>query len=163
MSVADLPGDTPADTQRDVAGDASAASPPEAAAAPARAPALIAALQGWDGDDRKLLMITIIGTVAANLITVLVVALAFVAYRIFVVTNNWQIIPPGDLPRSLRWLLSSPSLWFEIPAGLVLYGSIMWRQLRKKKEGRNPLFLGFASGGLLLYLLIVIGLVSGKS
>jgi hypothetical protein len=104
-------------------------------------------------------MVTIVGTVTANLITILVIA----AYRLFVATNNLEIIPPRDMPRPLRWLVSNPPLWlwFEIPAGLVVFGFMVWSQLQKARKDRSLVFLGFAGCGLLVYLLIVIGLASG--
>lgn len=112
---------------------------------------------GLTATDRSLLLVTIIGTVVANLITVLVVGLAYLTARFLLATQKWQFVPLRDIPRWYRWA-AYPPVWVWIPGGVLLFGLILVWQFTKPSPGtRRAFWISFAGGGLLVLGLGLIG------
>lgn len=110
----------------------------------------------WSSAERRLLLITVIGTVAANLITVLVVALAFLARRYVPDIQGMAFGPLAGLPQPLRWLFGSLGrLWITIPVWILGLSLTIFAQRKFNKHSRLAVII--PSCVLVLYILAVIG------
>ena len=108
-----------------------------------------------DASDWRLLVVTIIGTAVANLITVLIGALAYLVARLLVISQKWQYTPPRDLPTWIRWIVDPP-LWLYITAAILMFGVVLIWQI-KKSGNRSVFWMGFACSGLLILILAIAG------
>ena len=84
-------------------------------------------LQGWTPDDNKLLVITIAATVAANIITVVIVALAVIIAR--------SVQPHPGTPGNYAFFLGT-SIFPVMTACAAIY---FWRRSKHEKDFSFPL------------------------
>lgn len=115
-------------------------------------------LQGWTPDDNKLLVITIAATVAANIITVVIVALAVIIAR--------SVQPHPGTPGNYAFFLGT-SIFPVMTACAAIY---FWRRSKHEKDFSFPLrtikwaivILGIFGGVVtLLDILAWIGFAAG--
>lgn len=136
------------------------AEPAEESQGNTGAPAISAELQARNSADSGQMLSTVTGAVAANLITVLIIGLAFLEDRYFRISQNWVIGPwvtVTDVPHSLRWLV--PPLWVSIVVTLLAGGVVLWWQLKKEKP--SLVWVAFAIGVVTANVLAVVGYGAG--
>lgn len=103
---------------------------------------------------------TVASSVAANLLTVLILGLAFLEDRYFRISQNWVVGPwvtVTSLPHPLRWL--APPLWATVVVPLLAGVAILWRQLKKEKP--SLIWVAIAIGVVASNVLAVVGYAAG--
>ena len=107
--------------------------------------------QAWSTNDKRILLITIVGGLAANVGTVLVVGLAVIFLRL--VSSRW------GAQHSIGNITGAVNVSAGVVAGLVIW----FRRRRSKQVFNLPLYIVnsiWISFGV-VFLLVLVGLAAG--
>jgi hypothetical protein len=133
------------------------------AAAPQVQQTITVSAEGTQSPADLRLPITLTVSVAANLITGLIIALALLEDRYFRISQNWVIGPwvtVTEVPHPLRWLF--PPLQATIAIQLLAGCAIIWWQLRKKRKKKpSVVWVYSAIGVVTANALAVVGYAAG--